>query len=169
MNNSPAFERITNPFVANLKRLGIDARIEKVDPAQAAEREKVFDFDIVVDRKVMSLTPGIELRGIFGSETENTQGSGNLSGVSNPAIDALLEKIEQAKSREDLETAVRALDRSLRAMHIWVPQWYNATYRLAYLDVYEHPKELPPYALGQVDFWWYNAEKAKKLQAEGAF
>ncbi len=79
------------------------------------------------------------------------------------------EKVEQAKSREELNTAVRALDRSLRALHIWIPQWFNSTYRVAYLDVYEHPENIPPYALGQMDFWWYNADKAKKLQAEGAF
>ncbi|MEH6360928.1 MAG: ABC transporter substrate-binding protein, partial [Amylibacter sp.] len=96
-------------------------------------------------------------------------GSNNLSGLDNPAIDALIEKVEQAKSRDELNTAVRALDRSLRALHIWVPQWFNAAYRVAYLDVFEHPENMPPYALGEMDFWWYNADKAKKLQAEGAF
>ena len=169
LNDSPAFERITNPFIANLKRLGIDAKLESVDAAQATERQKSFDYDIVVQRFVMSKTPGIELRRIFGSETVDAIGSTNLSGMNNPAIDALLEKIEQATSREDLNTAVRALDRSLRAMHIWVPQWFKASHNLVYLNVYEHPEKLPPYALGEMDFWWYNADKAKKLQAEGAF
>jgi microcin C transport system substrate-binding protein len=169
LNDSPAFERITNPFIANLKRLGIEAKLDSVDIAQSTERQKAFDFDIVIQRYVMSLTPGIELRDIFGSETADIQGSSNLNGLKNPAIDALLEKVEQAKTRQELNTAVSALDRSLRALFIWVPQWYNGTYRLAYLDVYEHPETLPPYALGQMDFWWYNAENAKKLQAEGAF
>lgn len=169
LNDSPAFERITNPYIANLKRLGIDATLETVDAAQAIERQKSFDYDIVIQRMVMNKTPGIELRDIFSSRAADAQGSDNLSGVNNPAIDALIEKIEQAKSRETLNTAVHALDRSLRALHIWIPQWYNATYRVAYLDIYEHPENMPPYALGQMDFWWYNADKAKKLQAEGAF
>ena len=169
LNDSPAFERITNPYIANLKRLGVDARLETVDAAQATERQKSFDYDIVIQRFSMSKTPGIELRRILSSGSADAHGSDNLSGIKNPAIDALLEKIEQAKTRKDLNTAVSALDRSLRALHIWVPQWYNATHRVAYLDIYEHPEKIPPYALGQMDFWWYNADKAKKLQAEGAF
>lgn len=169
LNDSPAFERITNPYIANLKRLGINAELETVDPSQAAERQKTFDYDIVVQRFVMQKTPGIELRGIFNGASAATNGSNNLSGLENTAIDALIEKIEQAESREELNTAVRALDRSLRALHIWIPQWYNAAYRLAYLDVFEHPQNMPPYALGEMDFWWYNDEKAQKLQAKGAF
>ena len=169
LNDSPAFERITNPYIANLKRLGIDARLETVDAAQATERQKSFDYDIVIQRFSMSKTPGIELRRILSSSSVDAHGSDNLSGIKNPAIDALLEKIEQAETRNDLNTAVSALDRSLRALHIWVPQWYNATHRVAYLDIYEHPEKIPPYSLGQMDFWWYNADKAKKLQAEGAF
>jgi len=169
LNDSPAFERITNPYIANLIRLGIDAKLETVDPSQATERQKAFDYDIVIQRFVMQKTPGIELRGMFNSRSATTDGSNNLSGLNNPAIDALIEKVEQATNRDDLNTAVRALDRSLRALHIWVPQWFNAAYRVAYLDVFEHPENMPPYALGEMDFWWYNADKAKKLQAEGAF
>ncbi len=169
LNDSPSFERISNPYVANLKRLGIDAKLVSVDAAQANERQKEFDYDIVVQRYVMSLTPGIELRGIFGGETADVKGSNNLTGLNNPAVDALIEKIEQAKNRKDLNTAVSALDRTLRALHIWVPQWYKAEHNLAYLDIFEHPENLPPYSLGEMDFWWYNAEKAAKLKAEGAF
>ena len=169
LNDSPAFERITNPYIANLERLGIDAKLETVDPAQATERQKAFDYDIVIQRFVMQKTPGLELRGMFNSRSAATHGSNNLSWLNNPAVDALIEWVEQAKSRDELNTAVRALDRSLRALHIWVPQWFNAAYRVAYLDVFEHPENMPPYALGEMDFWWYNADKAKKLQAEGAF
>ncbi len=169
LNDSPAFERITNPYIANLIRLGITAELETVDQAQAKERQKSFDYDIVIQRFVMQKTPGLELRGMFSSLSAATHGSSNLSGLDNPAIDALIEKIEQAKNRKQLNTAVRALDRSLRALHIWVPQWYNATHRVAYLDVFEHPENIPPYALGEMDFWWYSEKKAKKLQAEGAF
>ncbi len=169
LNDSPAFERITTPYTDNLKRLGIDAKLETVDPAQATERQKKFDFDIVIQRYVMSLTPGIELRNIFSSKSADQHGSNNLNGLKNPAIDALLEKVEQAKSRGELNVAVSALDRSLRALHLWVPQWYLGAHRLAYMDIFEHPEKMPPYALGEMDFWWYNADKAKKLQAEGAF
>ena len=168
LNDSPSFERIMNPYIENLKRLGVVAQLQNVDPAQATERQKKYDYDVVVQRFVMSLTPGIELRGIFGSEAASKEGGSNLSGVESPAIDALLDHIEKAQTRTELDTAVRALDRALRAMHIWVPQWYKASHNVAYLDVFEHPEQLPPYAMGEMDFWWYNAEKAEKLREQGA-
>jgi microcin C transport system substrate-binding protein len=118
----------------------------------------------------MSLTPGIELRGIFGSEAADTDGSNNIAGLKNPAVDALIAKIEGATSREDLNTAVRALDRALRAMHIWVPQWYKGTHTIAYLDMYDRPyaDNPPPSSLGESSIWWFNPAKAEALRAAGA-
>ena len=168
INDSPAFERIINPYVENLKRLGVEATLNNIDAAQQSEREKNFDFDIVVRRYSMSLTPGIELRGYFSSRTAETKGSRNIAGVANPAIDALIEVIETAKSREELNTAVSALDRALRAMHIWVPQWYNPANRIAYLDVFSRPDPLPPYSMGELDIWWWDEAKAERLRAAGA-
>ncbi|MGA0827569.1 MAG: extracellular solute-binding protein [Gemmobacter sp.] len=170
MNDNPSFDRIINPYVENLVRLGVEAVSTRVDSAQAQEREKVFDFDIVVRRYSMSLTPGIELRGIFGSEAADTDGSNNVAGLKNPAVDALIAKIEGATTREDLTTAVRALDRALRAMHIWVPQWYKGTHTIAYLDMFDRPytDNPPPASLGESSIWWFNAEKAEALRAAGA-
>ena len=168
INDSPAFERIINPYVENLKRLGVEATLNNIDAAQQSEREKNFDFDIVVRRYSMSLTPGIELRGYFSSRTAETKGSRNIAGVANPAIDALIEVIETAESREELNTAVSALDRALRAMHIWVPQWYNPANRIAYLDVFSRPDPLPPYSMGELDIWWWDEAKAERLRAAGA-
>jgi len=169
LNDSPAFERIMNPYIENLKRLGVVATLRNIDNAQQIEREKNFDFDIVVRRYTMSLTPGIELRGMFSSKTANLPGSNNIAGIANPAIDALIEKIEQAKSRKELNTAVKALDRSLRALHIWVPQWYNPYHNIAYLDVFSRPSKPAPFAVGELRIWWYDKIKADRLKAAGAF
>jgi len=169
LNDSPAFERIMNPYIDNLKRLGVVATLRNIDNAQQIEREKNFDFDIVVRRYTMSLTPGIELRGMFSSKTANLPGSNNIAGIANPAIDALIEKIEQAKSRKELNTAVKALDRSLRALHVWVPQWYNPYHNIAYLDVFSRPRKQAPYSVGELGFWWYDKIKADRLKAAGAF
>ena len=68
--------------------------------------------------------------------------------------------------KETLKTSVMALDRALRSYRFWVPQWYNATHRVAYWNMYEHPEEIAPYALGQFDYWWFNAEKAKNFARE---
>lgn len=170
LNDSQSFERIITPYIENLKRLGVDASSTRVDPAESQEREKNFDYDMVTQRFVMSSTPGNELEQIFGSRTAETPGASNVSGVANPAVDGLIRKIADAENREDLNVAVRALDRVLRAMHIWVPQWYKGVHNIAYIDVYERPyvDTPPPFGLGVASIWWWNEEKAKALRAAGA-
>jgi microcin C transport system substrate-binding protein len=170
LNDSPSFDRIINPYVENLRRLGVDAVYTRVDNAQATEREKNFDFDIVTRRYIMSLTPGIELRGMFGSETAEIPDASNIMGLANPAVDSLIKTIESADSREELDVAVRALDRVLRSLHVWVPQWHNPNHNIAYLDIYRRPEQgLPPYAMGEIAFWWTDTERAAELRAAGAF
>ncbi|HLS58246.1 MAG TPA: extracellular solute-binding protein [Paracoccaceae bacterium] len=170
LNDSPSFDRIINPYIENLRRLGVDAVYVRVDSAQATEREKSFDFDIITRRYVMSLTPGSELRSMFGSRAAEIPDALNIMGLADPAVDALIREVEAADTREELETAVRALDRVLRSLHVWIPQWYNPNHNIAYLDVYRRPEQgLPPYAMGEVDFWWYDAERAAELRAAGAF
>ena len=149
--------------------LGIDARMDRVDTAESQEREKNFDYDLVIQRFSMSQTPGDELQQIFGSASANTPGSVNVSGVENEGIDKLIRIIADAKSREELTTAVRALDRVLRAMHIWVPQWYKGVHNIAYRDVFARPYDdnPPPLSIGSASIWWWDAEKAEALRAAG--
>ncbi|EEE38963.1 extracellular solute-binding protein, family 5 [Rhodobacteraceae bacterium KLH11] len=170
LNDSPSFDRIILPYVDNLQRLGIDASAQRVDAAQAQQREKKFEYDVTVRRYAMSQTPGTELRGIFGSDAAGIEGSNNVAGLQDAAVDQLIQKVESADNREDLKTAVRALDRVLRSKHIWVPQWYKPVHNIAYFDMFERPytDNPPPGGLGELSIWWYNAEKAAKLKAEGA-
>lgn len=160
---SPTFERIIAPFVKNLKILGIDAGIRLVDPAQFQERLKSFDFDISVQRYVLRITPGVELRTYWGSKAADTSGSLNLSGINDPAIDALIGKVIDAQSRDALITATRTIDRVLRAGHYWVPHWYKAAHNIAYWDKFSRPETKPKYSRGVIDTWWYDKEKAAKL------
>lgn len=157
------FERITTPYIQNLERIGVRAMSRTVDPAQYKRRMDEFDFDATVDRKAMSLTPGVELRQYFHSASAEAQGSENIAGVANPAVDALIEAIEGAETREGLVTAVNALDRTLRAMHIWCPQWSKAKHHLAYWDIYARPETKPRYARGVIDRWWVDAERRAAL------
>ncbi|MCY3879747.1 MAG: extracellular solute-binding protein [Rhodobacteraceae bacterium] len=158
LNNSPGFDRVINPYISTLQQLGLEATNERVDYAQSREREKNFDFDITIRRYAMSLTPGPELHSFFGSLSASEIGSQNISGVANPAIDVLIGHVENASTREELEVAVKALDRALRALHIWVPQWYNGSHNVAYRKHYRHPENMPPLRLGELDFWWYEPE-----------
>lgn len=167
LNDSQTFDRVINPYVENLRRLGVDAVHSRVDDAQFTNRERSHDFDMITDQLGQDYIPGSGLQQYFGSAS--TGDVFNSMGLQSPAVDALIGHVEAAKTREQMTTAVRALDRVLRAYRFWVPQWYKAEHTVAYYDMYEHPENLPPYALGELDFWWYNAEKAEKLKAAGAF
>ncbi|WP_069301047.1 extracellular solute-binding protein [Neptunicoccus sediminis] len=168
LDDSPSFERIINPYVENLKRLGIDARYSMIDQAQYQQRQEDFDYDIIPGRLVMSLSPGEELATTFGTAGAESLGSSNFSGLSHPVVDALIVKVAQAESREDMETAVRALDRVLRSLHIWVPNWFKPAHNIAYWDVFGRPETKPFYARGVMDTWWMDQQKLENLKAQGA-
>ena len=170
LEDSPAFERVISPYVENLRALGVDAQLVMVDSAQMVQRvdPPAFDFDVIVGNAVNSgYEPGAELKQAWATVTKDNS-SRNRMGYASPAVDQLLELVEAAKTREELDVVVQALDRVLRAEHIWVPQWYKPAYTVAYYDMYEHPETLPPYALGELEFWWANPEKEAALRAAGA-
>jgi microcin C transport system substrate-binding protein len=157
------FQRLVTPYVKNLKLLGIDAHMRMVDPAQYQQRLKGFDFDITTERYQMRNTPGVELRSYFGSQAGKMSGSLNLAGISDPAVDVLIERVIAAKSRDELNTAARALDRVLRAGHYWVPHWYKPSFNVAYWDKFSRPTVKPRFDRGILDTWWYDEAKAAKL------
>jgi microcin C transport system substrate-binding protein len=160
----PSSERILGKYVESLQALGVQAVIRKVDETAYQRRVKQFDFDVISGRFVMSATPGLELRSMFGSEAAKQEASRNLSGISNPVVDALIEKIIGAKSRADLTHAARALDRVLRASHYWVPHWYKAGHWIVHWDKFGRPPVKPRFARGIIETWWYDNEKAAKLK-----
>ena len=167
MEDSPTFDRIHLPYIDNLKKLGVDAVYTRIDDAQFTERRRAFDYDMIVHSMPMSLEPSTSLKQYFGSETADVSDR-NAMGLKSTGVDALIEHVITAENPETMKVAVQALDRALRAYKFWVPQWFNNTHRVAYWDMYEHPETLPPYDLGQLDFWWYNAEKAEALKTSGA-
>ena len=168
LEDSPSFERVINPYVENLRALGVDASLVMVDPAQMSQRSDPpnFDFDIIVGSAINGYEPGSDMKQGYASVTANNS-TRNRAGVANPAVDRLLDVIEAAKTREELDVATQALDRVLRSTRFWVPQWYKNTHTVAYYDQYAHPDTLPPYALGELSFWWFDQAKADKLKAAG--
>lgn len=159
----PSFERIIGPYIKNLKLIGVDATMRRVDPAQYQRRLKDFDFDITTQRYALRLTPGIELKNFWGSDAAAMSGSYNLAGIADPVLDAMIDRIVTATSREELVAAARAADRVLRAGHYWVPQWYKGSHALAFWDKFGWPDVKPKYARGALETWWIDSEKAKAL------
>lgn len=167
LGDDPVFQRVEGPYIKNLKLIGIEAQSRLVDSAQFQDRLKSYDFDLTVQRYTLGLTPGIEMRAYWGSEFAKTDGSRNLSGISDPVIDALIEKVIAAPTRKDQIVAARALDRVLRAGQYWIPQWYKASYALAFWDIYARPDTPPKYERGVEHTWWVDAAKAQKLGIKG--
>jgi microcin C transport system substrate-binding protein len=161
--DEPSFQPHHMPFIKNLGTLGIEATLRVVDPVQYRKRVDDFDFDLTIQRFAFSSTPGDSLRSYFSSQAAAMKGSQNVAGISNPVIDALIDKIIAADSRTSLTTACRVLDRVIRTGRYWVPHWYKASHWLAYWDVFAKPATKPRYARGIPETWWYDREKAAKL------
>ncbi|MGN7869036.1 extracellular solute-binding protein [Paracoccus sp. 22332] len=166
LNDDVGNDRIINPFIQNLRAIGIDAMNRRVDNAEMQLRTRSKDFDMVEDSLGQSYAIGGYAGQVFGSEDKDDVF--NPMGLANPAIDRLLEIGQQATTQEDNITAINALDRALRSLRFWVPKWFKAEYTLAYYDIYRHPQAMPPYALGTLDFWWADTAREAELKAKGA-
>lgn len=168
LNDNPSFDRVISPYVENLKALGVDAELVNVDPAQMESRTRppVYDFDVITGNARSGYFSGSDLKQYYGSATAD-ESVFNVMGLKSPAVDKLIDVVMAAKTKDTLTVATKALDRVLRAEDFWVPQWYKNVNTVAYYDIYDHPANLPPYALGELDFWWFDAAKAEKLKAAG--
>lgn len=166
-DDSSAFERIVNPFIENLRALGIDATWRLVDAAQNQQRMREFDFDVTTARFSISATPGVGLLNFYHSSSARQTGSYNLSGVADPVVDHLVETMIAAPDRQTLHVAGRALDRVLRAMHIWSPHWYKASHTIAYWDKFARPEAKPRYSRAILDTWWVDPGREAALAARG--
>jgi microcin C transport system substrate-binding protein len=155
---SPAFERVVAPFIRNLKRLGVKATIRTVDPAQYQNRVRDFDYDVIVSTFQQSRSPGNEQRNYWSSSAVKRPGSRNWIGVSNPAIDSLIDKIVAAPNRKTLIVATRALDRVLQWSYFVVPQWHIREDRVAWWDKFGRPPIKPKYGVG-FSSWWVDPTK----------
>jgi microcin C transport system substrate-binding protein len=163
--DEPSFQPHHMPYIKNLGVLGIEATLRMVDAVQYKARTEDFDFDLTVMRLPALTVPGDSFRAYFSSQSAKTKGSYNLAGISDPVIDALIEKIIAANSRPELTVTARAFDRVYRAGRYWVSQWTRSTHPIAYWDLFGRPANIPRYAPGVAapDIWWFESDKAAKL------
>ena len=161
---SPAFERIVLPFRDNLEKLGINVIVRTIDSAEYQKKIETFDFDMIVQTFSQSLSPGNEQRSFWGSDAADTNGSRNVIGIKNYAVDGLVESLINAKDRDELITITRALDRVLLWNYYVIPQWHISSYRVLYWDFFDQPARKPKYSLG-FDTWWINQNKYNQIQS----
>ncbi len=156
--------RVYAPWVENLKAVGFDASIRLVESAQYQERQASFDFDMIAMAVLFSPTPTREsMDGIFHSRSAKLEGSRNLPGTVDTAVDALVETIDRVKDRAELITVLRALDRVLRARLDWIPSWYSANHRVAFWDMFGFKEPKPDYGFAMEALWWFDKDKAAKI------
>ena len=150
--------RVVTPWMRNLEKLGITLRFRPVDFALYQQRLQKFDFDVTTIAYAGTANPGQEYADLFGSQAADTEDSGNLAGVKSPAVDALLDRMVSAKTKPDYLAACRALERVITHSHVFIPQWYSGTHRMAYNAWrLERPTVTPPYFRGEtwaIDTWW---------------
>ncbi|MGL4235015.1 extracellular solute-binding protein [Tabrizicola sp.] len=161
---------VMGAYVENLRALGVDASFDILDDPQVQERASPpnFDFDALPTTVVNGGPEGLAGLEQAWSSVAKDNSSRNRMGYADPAIDKLLALVDAASSREELDNVIRAMDRILRSQMIIVPRYYKKDNWVAYYNMYEHPKTLPPYAVGELSIWWYNAEKGDALKAKGA-
>jgi microcin C transport system substrate-binding protein len=164
MVQSEVFIRVYTPFIENMRAIGIDASVRLVDPAQFQARMDDFDFDVVGVAYSIPATPTRhDLEIMFSSKAAVQNGSRNLPGTSDPAVDAVIDAVGKAETRKELVTAMRVLDRLLRARRDWIPNWYAATHRVAFWDMFGFKEPKPDYGFPVEDIWWFDAEQARAI------
>jgi microcin C transport system substrate-binding protein len=163
--DNPQFERIVLPFVDNLKRMGITARVRTVDTAQYERRMDTFDYDMTVVLFPESLSPGNEQREYWGSQAADEQGSHNVLGIKSKVVDVLVEELIQSPDRASLVAHTRALDRVLQYGYYVIPNFHLAAFRVAYWDKFRRPAISPKYGVG-FDTWWVDPSAEKSVEAK---
>jgi microcin C transport system substrate-binding protein len=165
--NGPSFERVALPYVQSLERIGAAARVRTVDPAQYQVRMDNFDYDMTVDVIPQSFHPGNEQRDFFTCEKSKQNGSRNIAGFCDKAIDELVELVIAAPDKDELVARVRALDRVLLAHDFVIPNWHSRSFRIAWWDRFGLPPRHPRFGLGFPGGWWVDAAKARALEEAG--
>jgi microcin C transport system substrate-binding protein len=158
LDSSGSMGRVVTPFAKNLEKLGIQVQYKVIDFALLQKRMDVFDFELISNRIGGSEAPGTELLERYGSKAADTEGSSNVIGIKDPAVDALLDKAVAAQTRPQLVAALKALDRVLRHGHYTVPHWYGSVHRVAWrAGRFERPAVTPRFYQPETwitSTWW---------------
>jgi microcin C transport system substrate-binding protein len=164
--DGPTWGRIMEPYIQNLKKIGIVASIEEKEQSLYIKRVENREFDMIVQVYGQSQSPGNEQRDFWSTAAADQNYSRNYSGVKSKAIDALIDKVIYAKDRQELELMTRCLDRALYHTHLLVHNWHSPAHRVAYWDKLGRPEKLADYYVARqmFEYMWYDAAKAKKLE-----
>ncbi|GGE09754.1 ABC transporter substrate-binding protein [Aureimonas endophytica] len=163
--NGDTLTGVAGQYQQSLKRIGIEMALRPVDPSQYINRIRGRDYDMIYTGLAQSLSPGNEQYDFWSSSAADKPASQNYAGIKDPAVDQLVVDVVQAKDRETLIAATKALDRVLLANQYMIPSYVASDVRVAIWDRFSHPAELPKYSIGWPALWWWDEAKAAKLPA----
>ncbi len=158
----PANEKIALSFTRNLERLGVKVRVRTVDTSQYQYRLNVYDFDMIIYRWGMSLSPGNEQAFYWGTQAAGQEGTRNYPGIRDPAVDKLIDLMTKARDRDAFVDIIRAMDRVLLWGHYFVPLYHLNDDRIAYWDKFGRPEVTPLYGI-VLEAWWEDSDKAEAV------
>jgi microcin C transport system substrate-binding protein len=163
LDSNEGSARVVTPWARNLEKLGITLNFRPVDFALYQQRLQKFEFDITSLAYGGTHNPGQEYADLFGSQAADQEDSGNMSGMKNPAVDALISAMTRATAKAELVPACRALERVIAHSHVLIPQWSAPTHRIVFNSWrLDQPAAMPPYSQGEgwaIDTWWARAAK----------
>jgi microcin C transport system substrate-binding protein len=157
---------LSSPYIANLRKIGVDATLRLIDQTQYVNRVNNFDFDVTISQLGQSDSPGNEQRDFWSSKAADTPGSRNYAGIKNPVVDALVDRVIFATDRDDLVAATHALDRVLLWNYYVVPQHHRSVVWMAYWNKFGIPEKQPTYSGVDQNSWWIDPDKEKALAAK---
>ncbi len=152
------WERTLSPFIASLRSIGLTASTRLVDPSLYRHRLNQSQFDLVVQWMLTSQRPGQELYLRFSSETANTQGSENISGLADPDIDQVIQQVMAASTDAQRINAAHQLDEMLYNKAIVIGLWHDRRHRIAHVSQLRFPQTSPLYYAAEswlmTTGWW---------------
>lgn len=154
MTQSLEEEKIALAYQRSLVRIGVGVDVRTVDDTQYQNRLTSFDYDMIVGKLKASLSPGNEQLNRWGSSSRDLEGSFNFAGTSDPAIDAMISALLDARSNEDFTAAVRALDRVLISGSYYLPLYHLPDQWVAHWSRIEYPAYTPLYGY-RLPAWWH--------------
>lgn len=151
--SDPNYEKIALNYINNLKKLGAQVKLRTVDSSQYQQRLETYDFDMMLYRWIVTLSPGVEQRLYWGSQSADREGTRNYAGIKNPVVDSMIEKLINAESVERQMNIVRAMDRVLMWGHYFVPLYHKQNAWVAYSSKLKRPSYIPVYGF-VLETWW---------------
>lgn len=152
------YQAILLPYIAHLKRLGIDARLRRMDSSSYLNAKRAFEYDMIIDSFMQGTSPGAEQSYLWGSKAADEAGNQNTIGIKSAAIDKVIDKLTQASSKDEIQLYAKVLDRLLLAGEYMIPWYGKNTTDVMYYQGYQYPHRPPNSSIG-LDYWWYQPTK----------